>query len=169
MPAEKISLEKAKQDKLFYFVANVIIVKDGECLLLKRSSEEKVHPGKWCVPGGKLEWQDLDLAKPTRMNGDVYDFEDALEDLLAREAQEESGISIDKNELKYINSVAFIRPDGVPVMMVKVAARYLAGDVILEQGSFTDHAWVTAETVDAYDCIKGIPKEIKQALALLKN
>lgn len=34
MPAEKISLKNAKEDKLFYFVANVVIYrqKDGRCL-----------------------------------------------------------------------------------------------------------------------------------------
>ncbi|HRZ29879.1 MAG TPA: hypothetical protein P5052_04025 [Candidatus Paceibacterota bacterium] len=57
MKALKISLDNAKQNKLFYFVANVIIYRDSDkrCLILKRSSTEKVHPDKYCVPGGKLE------------------------------------------------------------------------------------------------------------------
>ena len=57
MPAERISLDRAKSDKLFYVVANVVVWRsdDGRCLLLRRSAQEKVHPGKWCVPGGKLE------------------------------------------------------------------------------------------------------------------
>ena len=56
MPANKISLQNAKKDKLFYFVANVVIYRenDGKCLILKRSEREKVHPGKYAVPGGKL-------------------------------------------------------------------------------------------------------------------
>ena len=63
MRAKRISLKDAKQDKLFYFVANVVIYreKDGRCLILKRDEREKVHPGKYAVPGGKLEWEDLDL------------------------------------------------------------------------------------------------------------
>ncbi len=77
MKAKKISLENAKQDKLFYFVANVIIYRnsDKRCLILKRDMREKVHPGKYAVPGGKLEWKDLDINNPTRENGDVLDFE----------------------------------------------------------------------------------------------
>jgi 8-oxo-dGTP pyrophosphatase MutT (NUDIX family) len=57
MKALKISLDNAKKDKLFYFVANVIIYRDSDkkCLILKRSETEKVHPSKYCVPGGKLE------------------------------------------------------------------------------------------------------------------
>jgi len=58
MPAEKISINNAKINQLFYFVANVVIYResDGRCLILKRSDDEKVHPGKYCVPGGKLDW-----------------------------------------------------------------------------------------------------------------
>ena len=60
MPASKISIENAKKDKLFYFVANVVVYResDGRCLILKRSEREKVHPGKYAIPGGKLEWED---------------------------------------------------------------------------------------------------------------
>ncbi len=60
MLAKKISLDKAKQNKLFYFVANVVIYRESDkrCLILKRDKREKVHPGKYAVPGGKLEWED---------------------------------------------------------------------------------------------------------------
>jgi NADH pyrophosphatase NudC (nudix superfamily) len=73
------------------------------------------------------------------MNGDVIDFENKIEDLLKREAKEESNIDI-KNELVYINSVAFVRPDEIPVVLLKFAAKYKSGEVELEKGSFTDYA-----------------------------
>lgn len=169
MPATKISLQHAKQNKLFYFVANVVIYRegDGRCLILKRSETEKVHPGKYCVPGGKLEWNQLDISKPTRVNGDVLDFEDAAEELLIREAKEEAGIAIEK-ELKYINSVAFVRPDEIPVMLVKFAAKYKSGEVKLEDGAFTDFVWVNADEVKKYECIKGIAEEVAKTIKLFK-
>lgn len=165
MPAQKISIEHAKQDKLFYFVANVVVFResDGKCLILKRDDREKVHPGKYAVPGGKLEWNDLDITNPTRMNGDVIDFENSVEDLLRREVKEEAGIEIEPN-LAYINSVAFVRPDEIPVVLVKFAAKYKSGDVVLEQGAFTDHAWVDTEEIKSYDCIDGIPEEIAKTI-----
>mgnify|MGYP001568269722 FL=1 len=165
MPAKKISIENAKHDKLFYFVANIVIYreKDGRCLILKRDEREKVHPGKYAVPGGKLEWADLDITKPTRMNGEVLDFENAVEDLLKREVLEEAGISI-KGQLIYMNSVAFVRPDEIPVILVKFSAKYDHGEVKLQQGSFTSHAWVNATEVKKYDCIKGIHEEIEEAI-----
>lgn len=167
MPADKISLQNAKNDKLFYFVANVVVYRenDKKCLILKRSNQEKVHPGKYCVPGGKLEWSQFDLHKPTRLNGDVLDFEDAVEELLAREVREEAGVEIEKN-LKYINSVVYVRPDGIPVVLIKFAAKYKNGEVKLEDGAFVDYAWVDAIEVKKYECIKGIPEEINKTIQM---
>jgi len=170
MPANKISLQNAKEDKLFYFVANVVIYReqDGRCLILKRSEREKVHPRKYAVPGGKLEWNQLDIARPTRLNGEVLDFEDAVEELLAREAKEETGVNIERR-LRYINSVAFVRPDEIPVILIKFAARYKGGEVVPEKGAFTDYAWVNKEEVQNYDCIRGIPKEVTDTIKLFKS
>lgn len=170
MKAEKIRIEQAKVDKLFYFVANVVIYResDGRCLILKRDPREKVHPGKYGVVGGKLEWQDFDLGKPTRMNGDVIDFEDAVEDLLKREALEEAGVELE-DELAYVNSVVFVRPDGIPVVLVKFAAKYKSGDVVVEKGSFTDYVWVDAREVEKYECIEGIKEEVKKTISIFSE
>ena len=169
MPAERISLKNAKEDKLFYFVANVVVYResDGRCLILKRSEREKVHPGRYAVPGGKLEWGQLDLTKPTRINGDVLDFENAVEALLRREVDEEAGIEIEPT-LHYLNSVAFVRPDEIPVVLIKFAAKYKSGEVQPEAGAFTSYAWVNAEEVKAYPCIDGIPEEIAATITLFK-
>lgn len=167
MPAVAISLDQAKQDKLFYFVANVVVYResDGRCLILKRSENEKVHPGKYCVLGGKFEWQDLDIKKPTRIQNDVLDFENAVEDLLVREVKEEAGIEIDSS-LAYINSVAYVRPDGIPVVLVKFTAKYKSGEVVIEEGSFTNHAWVNAQEIKNFATIEGIDKEVTKAIEL---
>ena len=170
MPASKIHLGNAKENKLFYFVANVVVYRksDKRCLILKRSENEKAHPGKYGVTGGKLEWQDLDMNNPTRLNGDILDFENAVENLIIREVKEEAGIEIEK-DLQYINSVAFIRPDGIPVILAKFSAKYKSGDVKLEEGAFTDFAWVNEEEVKDYDCIEGIKDEVARTIKLLKD
>lgn len=169
MRAKKISIEKAKGNKLFYFVANAVVYreKDRRCLILRRDEREKVHPGKWGMPGGKLEWENLNLKKPTRMNGDVIDFENAIEDLLVREAQEEAGIKIYK-KLYYINSVAFVRPDGIPVVLVKFAVKYKNGKVKPEEGGFTDFAWVNEKEAKKYDCISGVKEEVKETIKIFR-
>ena len=170
MPARQISIKNAKENKLFYFVANVVVYResDGRCLILQRSNTEKVHPGRYGVIGGKLEWEDLDIDKPTRLNGDVLDFEDAVEDLLVRETLEEAGIEIEPDIL-YINSVAFVRPDETPVELVKFAAKYKSGEVKPEAGAFINHAWVNEEEVKNYECIDGIAEEVAKAIRLFKT
>jgi len=170
MPAEKISLQNAKENKLFYFVANVVVFResDGRCLILKRSDREKVHPGKYAMPGGKLEWDQLDITNPTRLNGDVLDYENAVEELLRREVKEEAGLEIERR-LRYINSVAFVRPDEIPVILVKFAAKYRSGEVQLEEDAFSDHAWVNEEEVKNYECIQGIVEEVEATIKLFKE
>lgn len=170
MPAKKISVDNAKKEKLFYFVANVVVYResDGRCLILKRHEREKAHPGKYAVPGGKLEWEDLPIEKPTRINGDILDYEDSVEKLLKREVLEEAGIEIE-NEFTYINSVAFIRADEIPVILVKFAAKYKSGEVIPEKGAFTDYAWVNEEEVKNYDCIDGIKEEVKKTIEIFSK
>ncbi|OGB75371.1 hypothetical protein A2810_02905 [candidate division Kazan bacterium RIFCSPHIGHO2_01_FULL_49_10] len=170
MPATKISLDNAKTEKLFYFVATVVVYResDGRCLIIKRDEREKVHPGKWGIPGGKLEWNDLDIEHPTRINNGVLDYVGALEDLLKREAKEEANVEIG-GDFAYITSVAFVRPDETPVMMVEMAAKYLGGEVVLERGGFTDYAWVNAEEIQAYDCIGDIKGEVAKAISILNR
>src|SRR5258708_29954227 len=112
-----ISLEQAKQNKLFYVVTNGVIFhpKKKKCLILQRSHKEKVHPGKWGVVGGKMEWEELGQTPPTRINGMVPDWEGLVEKSLAREAMEESGLEV--YDPRYLFSIVFIRPDNVPVVL----------------------------------------------------
>lgn len=163
-------MANAKQDKLFYFVANVVIYRetDSRCLILKRGAREKVHPGKYAVPGGKLEWNQMDISQPTRINGEVLDFENAVEKLIAREAKEEANVEIE-GLLRYLNSVAFVRPDEIPVVLVKFAAKYKSGEVKPEPGAFDEFAWVNAEEVKNYDCIQGIAEEIARTIKLFQT
>lgn len=170
MRAEKISTEEAKPDKLFYVVMGATIYrpKDGRCLILKRSEDEIVHPGKWANAAGKLEHKDLDLSNPTSIDGEVTVFEDALPRLLGREALEESGIVID-DDMKFIGSKVFVRPDGIPVVLLKFGVLYKSGEVKPEQDAFTDSVWVNAEEVKNYDCIDGVKEEVEATIRAFSN
>ena len=169
IPAEKISTVHAKSDKLFYVIVTLVPyrISDEKVLLLKRSDTEKVHPGKWGIPGGKLEWSDIDLDNPDEMNGIVKDYHHTLFELAARETQEESGIDIE-NDMKFVTSKVFIRPDGVPTVLFQFTAPVTENgkEVILEQGAFTDFAWVSEKDIESFDCIQGIKEEVTQARSL---
>lgn len=160
----KISLKNAKQEKLFYFVVTGVIFRssDRRCLILKRSKNEVTHPELWGVVGGKLEWQDLKEGKITRWNFDVPNWEEAIEDLLYREAEEESGLKV--QDPRYLTSVAFVRPDGIPAICPKFALRYKSGKV-KPAPEFEDSAWVNEKEIKTYKLIKGIDKEIAMTIA----
>jgi 8-oxo-dGTP pyrophosphatase MutT (NUDIX family) len=166
---EKISIEQAKPDKLFYNVANFIPVRpDGRALILKRSEHEPVFPGKWTAIGGKMEHADFDTAKPDRVDGEVLVFTDPLLKVLGREAFHEAGVEVEP-PLIYIKNNLIIRPDGIPVNLMTFAARYPGGEVKIDENDFTDAAWVNAQEVDTYDCIKGVQDEVKMAIKALAN
>lgn len=167
--ATEVSLRAAKKEKLFYVVATAVIVRssDQRALILKRSGREVAHPGRWGVVGGKLEWSVFRENPPTRVNGNVLDWEHGIEDLLAREAQEEAGVSIDTSDLRYLDSVAFLRPDGVPTACVKFAVRATSDDVRINPEDFDGFAWVNESEIDRYPCIDGIPSEVRRGIRLL--
>lgn len=166
IPVPPISLDKAKPGKLFYFVATGVLYRDGKCLLLQRSKQETAHGGKWGPVGGKLEHQDLLHNEPTRMNGDVVDWEHMVEDLVRREAKEECGLEV--YDFRYLDSVVFRRPDAVPVVCAKFAARAKPGEVTFP-AEFDAAAWVDATNVDSYDCILGVPDEVKKTISIFER
>lgn len=166
MPSDKLSIDVAKPDKLFYVVANLIPIReDGRVLIMKRSDSEKVFPGKWTIIGGKMEHTDFDLSHPNRIENNVLVYEDPLLKLLEREAREEAGIKIEE-PLMFIDNKLIVRPDGIPVNLMTFASRFAEGEVIMQVGSFTEFAWVNGEEIDNYDCIEGVKQEVKKALAI---
>jgi ADP-ribose pyrophosphatase YjhB (NUDIX family) len=166
---EKISIStaEAKQDKLFYVVANIVIVnsEDQTCLLLKRSENEKVLPGKWALPGGKLEHGDVAALLEQTGNAPIDGINGILGILAAREAKEECGLEVDPGSAIILSDKVFVRPDGVPVFMVSLATKYTGGTATFEEGAFTDVAWVREDEFGNYDCIESVPDEARAALA----
>lgn len=167
---KKIDTSQAKTDKLFYVVSNAVIYRtiDNRCLILKRDKNEKVYPGLWSTPGGKLEHRDFDQVRPTRKEGEVLVYEDIVYKLLAREVLEESGAKI-KLPPRFISSKAIVRGDGVPVVMINFAAEYAGGEIKPEVGAFTEFTWVNSEEINDYTCIEGVAEEIKQTIKLISS
>lgn len=166
MPTFEITTAEAKQDKLFYVVANVIIVDPTQkaCLLLKRSEQEKVHGGKWAFPGGKLEHGDVKQLILEADADPLGGIDNILGKLAVREAKEECGLTVHE-EGRIIKNKVFVRPDGVPVFMTTLVSEYMGGNVVIEDGAITDYAWVQKTELAAYDCIEGVREEAVLALS----
>ncbi len=85
--------------------------------------------------------------------------------LLRRETKEEAGIELG-DDFRMLGDIVFVRPDGIPVVLLQFAADYAGGEVQPEAGAFTDAAWVNADEVKDYDCIDGIQDEVARTIAL---
>ncbi len=141
-------------EKAHYVVATCILVNDGRFLIAKRAAFEKAFPNKWTVPGGTLETSDY-KNRPLDTGCQWYNI---LEIICKRELEEEVGIKVDK--IKYLTSLIFIRPDGIPTLVASMFAHTECEAVRLSE-ELTQHAWVTLEQAKDYDLIDGIYEELE--------
>jgi 8-oxo-dGTP pyrophosphatase MutT (NUDIX family) len=148
--------------KSHYVVVTGVIVKDGRFLIAKRSPHEKAFPNEWTVPGGKLEVDDY-VNRPKDAESQWYN---VLEGLLRREVEEEVGLKI--KEIKYLTSLTFIRPDGIPSVIISLYADHAEGEVKLSE-ELTDHKWVTLEESKNYKLISGLYEELEMLDKILKG
>ncbi|MDP2946218.1 MAG: NUDIX domain-containing protein [bacterium] len=142
-------------DKELHRIASTcIIYKNGKYLLLQRSFEKKVFPGKWTIPGGGLTTDDY-INEP-KTTSDHWYF--ALENSLRREIKEEAGIEVGK--INYLCDMTFIRPDNIPVVILSFYAPYKSGDIKFDEESI-NYAWATYKEARNYDLVEGLIDEIK--------
>ena len=142
------------KENIHYVVATAIIVNGGKFLIAKRSMDEKAFPGQWTVPGGKLEVSEY--SRRPKDSGELW--YNVFENLVRREIKEEVDLEI--GALKYLTSCSFIRPNGIPTIIISMFGDYTGGDVKLAD-ELTEHAWVTLEEAKNYPLIEGIYEELE--------
>lgn len=131
-----------------------IVIKRGKYLITRRSKNKKRFPGKWTVPGGRLETRDYtNLPRDTE-----FYWYNVLERVLAREVKEEVGIKIDN--VGYVTSLATVHKDGSSSIVVSCMADYVSGKVKLQKEESDDFAWVSLIEAKQYDLIDGIYEEL---------
>ena len=144
------------KEKIHYVSVTGIIRKDGKYLICKRSEKEKAFPGKWCVPGGKIEHSDfVDSPKDTSSH-----WLDIFEKVLRKEIKEET--TLDIKNIGYVSSLCFIRPNGHSTIIVSLYADYSGGEVALAEDELSEHAWVTLEEAKKYDLIENIYEQLEK-------
>lgn len=155
-------MESAPQ--LLHEVAiTTIVIKDGKYLITRRVPTKKRFPGKWTVPGGRLEVGDYaTLPKDTE---DCW--YNVMERVLRREVKEEAGIEI-KN-IEYVTSLATIDKEGTPILIISCMAEWKSGEVVLQESETDRYAWVTLEEAKSHELIGGIYEELAMADARRKG
>jgi 8-oxo-dGTP pyrophosphatase MutT (NUDIX family) len=124
-----------------------VIEKNGEFLIAQRGHDEIQAPGKWSIPGGKVEVEGEDL--------------NVLEDSLKREIKEEVGIVIHDDPI-YVRSGSFIRVDKSPVVTTLFLCKWKSGIAKPLEDSI-DVAWIDIKDLDKFDFASGIKKTLKEA------
>lgn len=127
---------------------NALVIKDGKILVGQRSYEESHQPGRWSIPGGKVD----------RTNGDV---ENIVEETLRREVLEETGVEIEE-EVKLMANNTFIRSTGHHVVVLVFLCTWKSG-VAKPLEDTIDVKWITREEVGQYDFSDGVLRYINLA------
>jgi len=150
---------KIKHKELHRITSTAIIYKKEESgykyLIVRRSLDKKAFPGKWTVPGGGLETDDY-VDTPKNSAGLWYN---AIENSLRREVKEEVNLVVGK--MKFLLDITFIRPDGIPAIILSYYGPYESGEVELDDDA-DKYEWVTIEEAKEYDLIEGILGEIQE-------
>jgi 8-oxo-dGTP pyrophosphatase MutT (NUDIX family) len=154
--------DKIDKNLMHYLVVTGILVKDGKFLIVKRADWEKAFPGRWTVPGGKLEVFDYVL----REKDTPHHWYNVFEDLLKREVEEEVGLEFEN--IGYVTSMVYIRPDRVPCLIVSLYADAKEGEAKL-CNALTEYAWVDLKEAKDYDLIEGIYEELEILEGVLKG
>lgn len=151
------------KDKELHRISITCIIYNNErkYLVTKRSPHKKAFPGKWTVPGGGLSTDDY-INMPKNKDTQWYG---AIEMALKREVKEEVNVAIGKP--RYLLDLTFIRPDGIPVLVLSYYAPYVSGDVKLDEDA-VEYRWVTLAEAKKLDLIAGIYEEIEEVEKALK-
>lgn len=138
-----------------YVVVTAIVVNEaGKYLIAKRSEKEKAFPGRWTIPGGKLEVLDYVL----REKDTPHHWYNILETAIDREIMEEVGLEIEN--LEYVTSLVYLRDDNIPCLIISLHARARTENVRL-CSELTEYEWVNLDEAKNYDLIEGIYQELE--------
>ncbi len=162
--SNKSAIDKIKDKELHRIAITCIIYnKDEKYLITKRSPFKKVQPNRWHVPGGGLTTDDYVHTRTTHKDTQWYG---SLEKALKREIKEEVNVKIGK--ISYLLDLTFIRPDGIPVLVLSYYAPYMSGKVKLDEDT-VEYKWATLAEVKKLDMIPGIEEEIEMVEKVLKE
>jgi len=152
------------KDKEMHRIATTCIIynREGKYLVTKRSPRKKAFPNKWTVPGGGLNTDDY-VHMPKSYGAPQW--YGVIEKALIREVKEEVNIKIAKPQ--YLLDLTFIRPDGIPVLVLSYYAKYISGKVKLDEDA-VEYRWTTLKEARKLDLIAGIYEEIDIVEKLLR-
>ncbi len=134
-------------------LVNAVVEKDGRILISRRSFGESHEPGRWSIPGGKVD----------RTEGNVWNI---IEKTLHREILEETGIEIN-NDVVLLSNNTFIRSTGHHVIMLLFLCHWKSGEARPLEDTI-DIKWISEEDINDFEYPPNVKAYIKKGFEVLK-
>lgn len=144
-------------NKIYSVITNALVAnQDGRILISQRSFEEEHEPGKWTIPGGKIE-----------NNENVKEIFNVIEKTLSKEVMEEVGVEIEK-EAQLVTNNTFERSTGQMVLAMVFLTEYKSGEPKPLEDTI-DVKWVGEEDLDQYSFPPNVKEYILAGFAKLDD
>ena len=138
-------------DKTHLILVNGVVFDGDKVLVSQRSLDEPHEPGKWTIPGGKVE----------KTIGDVFNI---IEETLKKEVMEETGVEIE-DKVEMVTNNTFIRSTGQHVVALIFKCNYKSGEAKPLEDTI-DCKWATREEVDSMEFPPNVKGYILEAFNL---
>ncbi len=117
---------------------------DGKILILKRSTDSKTNPGKWELPGGKVD------------QGESFDH------ALIREVYEETKLKI---SLEHVVGASEQNLHIIRAVHIIMSGQIVEGELNLS-AEHEGYAWVTIETLPDYELADWLQDYVNQTMGI---
>ena len=141
-------------DPLHSVLINAIVEKSGKILISQRSQEEVHAPGKWTIPGGKIDLTD----------GNVWNI---VEKTCAREVEEETGVKI-QPQVQLLTNNTFIRSTGQHVVVLILLCHWQSGKAQPLEDTLSTR-WITQDEINDYEFAPNVKTYIQQGFQALQR
>jgi len=129
--------------KFYSVIVNCVIINDqNKILVAQRSLEEEHEPGKWSIPGGKVE-------------SDGEEHQTLLKNV-KKEILEEVGVEIE-DDIQLIYDNTFTRTNGDDVLALIFKCKYKSGEAKPLDDTI-DVKWISNDEINNYE----YPNNVKE-------
>src|SRR4026209_224486 len=97
----------------FQILVNGVVFRGDKVLISQRSWQEEHMPGRWTIPGGRVDHADDDIF-------------DVLQKTVQREVEEETGVKIAGN-MEFVSNNSFTKENGQHVVAIIFKCHYRSG------------------------------------------
>lgn len=132
-------------NKIYSVLVNAVIEKDGKILLSQRSLEEAHEPGKWTIPGGKVENHDHE--------DEIFNI---IQETLVKESMEEVGVEV-HDDVRLIENNIFRRNNGQMVLALVFLCKWKSGEPAPLEDTI-NVSWASEHELDNYQ----FPPNVKE-------